>query len=231
MMNKTEDVKKGRRTGVIAFCGSKGSGKSTSAQIFNRVYGGPVEELAIAGKLKEVSSEVFGIDMRYFIEPSLKEVELDTYIHLKRDQVDALYDKFNVPKEKLEESFVRSHVGNVFDTPRKLLQYIGSELLHPIDPNIHVKNMCLDKNKEKLTLITDLRFNSEFNYLKDLYGSLFVPIYVKNPKAEEIAKSDNHPSERQLFDFCHKCRILDNQGSLFQLEQSIKDIVEEDFGG
>lgn len=214
--------------GVIAFCGSKGSGKSTSATLFKETFTGPTEEIAIAGHLKEVCAKVFNLDINYFLDPKLKEVELDELIVLDlKNLMQVLTDFMVNPVDK--DRHCRPHVGKVLTTPRSLLQYIGTEVLHPIDPLIHIKVMIAKKDPNKLTLITDLRFAAEFEYLKT--SSLtFTPVYVKNSIAEMRASSDSHASEREYVLFKNRCKELDNESNLGDLRSSIKGLIKEFYG-
>lgn len=211
--------------GVIAFCGKKGSGKSTSCELFKQVYSGDIEEVALARHLKEASSRVFDIDIKYFLEPSLKEVELDTYIVLNKENLESLYKEFDVDNFTYDEH-IRPHIGRVFMTPRKLLQYIGSDVFHPIDPLIHTKRALANRDSNKLTIITDLRFASEFEYLKSNFTEIFKPFYVKNSKAELLAASDTHRSEMELDLFKNECEVLQNESSITNLTAEIRKIVK-----
>lgn len=211
---------------VIAFCGSKGSGKSTSAMIFKEVVEAQVEEIAIAGHLKEACSRVFNIDHDMFINPKLKEVELEEFIVLDRKRLEGLLKEFLI-KNYTFDAHVRPHLGRIARTPRALLQYIGTEVLHPIDPLVHVKVAMAKKDPNKITLITDLRFVAEFEYLKAEHANAFVPVYVKNPAAEIVAAADAHSSERQYELFRAKCRVLNNEGSLSDLKSGINQFIQE----
>lgn len=216
------------KVGVIAFCGSKGSGKSTSASIFKDVIGVPTEEIAIAGHLKEVCSRVFKVDYETFINPALKELELENFVLLDRSNLELLMRGFLVERYDVD-SHIRPHVGRVLRTPRALLQYIGTEVLHPLDPLIHVKVAMKKKDSAKLTVITDLRFVNEFEYFNAEHSDEFLPVYVKNSTAEIKASVDAHPSERQFENFKNKCLLLDNEGSLEQLKSGIKKLILEEY--
>jgi energy-coupling factor transporter ATP-binding protein EcfA2 len=211
------------KNGIIAFCGAKGSGKSTSANIVRDLISG-TEELAFAGHLKTVCSKVFNIDMKYFIDPSLKEVELDKYIVLNKESIEAVFREFDIT-DYTYDKHVRPHVsGQVFDTPRMVLQYIGTEVLHPIDPLIHAKMTMKNKSSDALTLITDLRFQQEFDFVKNQPG--FIAVYVANDKAESFAGKDGHKSERELQLFKHECIRLDNNGSLTDLRVNLTNLLK-----
>lgn len=212
------------KKGVIAFCGSKGSGKNTSADVVKALYPNDTEELAFADHLKKTCSKVCKVDMKYFLDPKLKEVELETYVVLQDTTINEIFAEFEVT-EYTYDKHVRPHVGQVFDTPRSLLQYVGTEVLHPIDPLIHAKITMKKKNPDKLSIITDLRFLQEFEFLKSQPG--FFPIYVSNKRAEMLAEGDTHPSEKQLQLFKSKCEPLDNNGKLNELEPKVKVLLEK----
>jgi hypothetical protein len=214
------------RTGVIAFCGSKGAGKSTSAAMFRDQYPGPTEEIAFAQHLKNVCSDVFNINMSNFTVPELKEKELDAYVTLDGKNIPKVLSKFDIIDFDYDKN-VRPHIGQVFDTPRRVLQYIGTDVLHPIDPLIHAKITLKLKDPNKLSIVTDLRFLQEFQFLK-LYGD-FLAVYVLNKKAEMLASSDTHKSERDLQSFKPMCEVLDNTGGLNDLRKNVKGIIEKYF--
>jgi hypothetical protein len=219
--------------GIVAFCASKKSGKSTSFEFFKEYYPGEVEEIALAGHLKTVCSKVFGLDMKYFTDQNLKEVELDEYIVIKENDLISIYKEFNVYGKSKEDptKFFRPHMGKVSTTPRELLQYVGTEVLHPVDPLIHAKKALVLKDPNKLTVITDLRFVAEYEFLRDQKDHYFDGYYIDNRGAYEAAKGDTHPSERQLDNFKHELMVIDNNGSLNDLRNNIKNIVDEKYIG
>lgn len=209
---------------IIAFCGAKESGKSTSAELFKSLVTIPTKEVAFAGHLKEACSRVFNIEMKYFLDTKLKEKELDTYINLTRENIEQIFAEFEVT-EYTYDNHIRKHVGQVFDTPRKLLQYIGTELLHPIDKLIHV-NFALKKvDPNVITLVTDLRFPQEFDALYQRDD--FIPVHVYNQKAELAAAVDSHASERGWQQFKDRCYSLDNNGSIGDLTSSLNKLIQE----
>lgn len=216
------------KNGIIAFCGSKGSGKSTSAVLLKKVFIGETEELAIAGHLKQTCSEVFGLNQELFINPSLKELELEDPIVLDAANIEAVFRQFFVQNYNFN-SHVRPHISKILTTPRKLLQYIGTEVLHPIDPLIHIRATMQKKDQSKLTILTDLRFVNEFEFLTENFNDSFLPVYVRNPTAEIAASVDAHPSERQFELFRNACTVLDNTESMGALESKLKTLITEKY--
>lgn len=200
------------KNGIVAFCGAKFSGKSTSATIFQEMIGTQTEEIAIAGHLKEVCARIFNIPLNDFLDPAKKELELETYVVLDGAQLTSVLNQFGIETVDYGK-VIRPHVGRIIQTPRKLLQYIGTEVLHPVDPLIHVKNALAKKNPEKLTLITDLRFPAEFEHFVATATEAipFMPVYVKNTAAEVQADADGHASEMGYKQFVNRCSKIDNE--------------------
>lgn len=209
---------------LVAFCGAKESGKSTSALVFKDLVNIATKEVAFAGHLKEACSRVFNIEMKYFLDTKLKESEMENYIRLTKELIESVFSEFEITQYEYDKH-VRPHMGQVFDTPRKLLQYVGTELLHPLDKLIHV-NFALKKvDPNVITLVTDLRFPQEFDAL---YGREdFLPVYVSNIKAELAAETDSHASEKGWQKFKDRCVILDNNGTLADLTANIKKLIQE----
>lgn len=209
---------------IIAFCGAKESGKSTSAELFKSLVTIPTKEVAFAGHLKEACSRVFDIEMKYFLDTKLKESELEAYIHLSKEKVEAVFKEFEQTNYNYEDH-IRKHTGQVFDTPRKLLQYIGTEVLHPLDKLIHINFALKNVDPNVITLVTDLRFPQEFDALYNRED--FVPVHVHNLQAELNAAADSHASERGWQQFKDRCYTLDNNGNLQSLTENLKRLIQE----
>ena len=173
---------------LIAFCGAKESGKSTSAELFKRLVTTKTAEVAFAGHLKNVCSKVFGIEMINFLDTKLKESELESYVNLNRQNIEEVFAEFDITHFEYDKH-IRPHCGQVFDTPRKLLQYIGTDLLHPLDKLIHVNITMKKIDPDAITLITDLRFPQEFDAMASRPD--FLPVYVNNTRAENAAEVDS----------------------------------------
>lgn len=209
---------------LVAFCGAKESGKSTSAELLKTLVNAATEEVAFAGHLKVSCSKVFGIEMKHFLDPKLKEKELDTYIRLTKESIEQVFAEFDIAEYSYDKH-IRPHMGQVFDTPRKILQYVGTEVLHPLDKNIHV-NITLKKiNPEVITIATDLRYPQEFDAL--ISRDEFLPVYVDNKRAEDAAAADTHSSERGWQQFKDRCVRLDNNGNLTELTENLKNLIKE----
>jgi hypothetical protein len=211
------------QNGIAAFCGAKFSGKSTSGELVKRLLPGQTEELAFAGHLKKTCAKVFNIDIKYFLDPALKEVELDVYPVLTRENMIQIVEEFDLQYDF--DKHLRPNMGKVSFTPRGLLQYVGTELLHPIDPLVHVKKTLKLKDPTKLSIVTDLRFPHEFEALKQMRQD-FVPVYVDNKAAENAAAADSHASEQGWKVFKDRCIRVDNNSDMANLEAGIQNLVK-----
>lgn len=206
------------KNGIIAFCGEKESGKDTSAEILSELVDANIEKIAFAMPLKVICSKVFKMDMSLFQDTKLKEKELDTYVNLTEQNIVQVLKEFKITEYDYD-THIRPHIGQVFETPRQLLQYIGTDVLHPLDPLIHVKTALGPKDPNKLTLVTDLRFPQEFEALQ-AYENV-ITVHVVRAAAGGASK-DTHKSETSLKSFAKLCSYqLDNNGTKEQLRHSL----------
>lgn len=196
---------------LIALAGVKRSGKNTAATLLAEILGpARVEERALANLLKVVTCEIFNLDPKYVTDQDLKEKMLDESLILDDSKLKAFYTAFGLPDQDPRATENRVHLGRTFLTPRQALQYLGSEVLHPIDPLIHAK-LVLKPETDKIVVVTDMRFVAEFNFLSSQIAPQdFLPLFIHNNEAEFVAKTDLHPSEQQVFTFSAKCVMIDN---------------------
>ena len=201
---------------VLGVSGHKGSGKDTFYSIIKKSYP-QVQRKAIADQLKMACSEVFNVKIKHFNSPKLKEEELENFIYLTEDKIIALLNKFNL--EYNYDLHVRPHISEVIKTPRKLAQYVGTEILRSFDLDLHIKLLC-DTLKEEFILITDVRFLNEFDYLKKEFGDGFFGIYIDNYTAALKAEADPHLSEKEVKLIGKRCIRIENNGSLKSFEEA-----------
>lgn len=208
---------------IIAFAGSKAAGKTTAFTITSEVYPN-VHELTFAGHLKKSCSEVFNIDLNRFNDQNLKERTMEDPVYLDEESLLQVIQKFN---RTADRELIRPFVGKMIDTPRQLLQFVGTEVLRKVDLLIHIKYAVENMPKDGIVLITDMRFLNEFEYFYENHPNEFTPFYIKNNQAEMIAESDTHPSERQLLLFRDRCKLLENNGTLQEFNILVKSKIAE----
>lgn len=213
---------------IVAFAGSKGAGKSTAFETLRNNYK-DVYDVTLAGHLKMVCSKVFNLDEKLFHDQNLKEAPLADPITLQAKEIEDVLILFSLIRDKdyNYDNHIRPHVGKLIETPRQLLQYMGTDVLHPIDSLIHANYVTKNLPKDGLIVITDLRFANEFDFFYNNYKEEFTPYHINNLKAERMAEGDTHPSETDRHKFKHLCTQLDNNGTIYQFKGLIKSKIEE----
>jgi len=216
---------------VIGLAGVKTSGKSTVAEMVKSLVPN-AKEAALADKLKNVSAEVFGLDREQFDNQDLKEVPFDNPKLLDHGRIEQILTLFNVePTQELMQTYYTNNVeGMLLETPRKIAQIVGTEVLRATgNSDIHCENVPL--NNEGVTVISDLRFPNEYEYFKNSKDIFFIPLYIHRTEAEKHVTEDSHPSEKCVFEFNNKCVMIDNNGTLENTKAQVFNVLKDvEFG-
>lgn len=207
---------------IFAFTGVKGSGKTTSSEILKDLQ--PlVQEITLAKRLKDASSAVFGIERTMFDNPRVKEKDLPSPVYLDDKNLKQIFDFYKVTANY--DKHIRPHIGTVLETPRRVAQFIGTEVLRNYEEDIHCIGATLDMTEDGIYVVTDMRFVSEFTYFQKNFGTSFYPYYIQNALAER--KVDNHPSEMQVFEVAKLCTKLTNNGTMEDLKKRITGLYND----
>lgn len=205
---------------IIGLIGAKGAGKTTAYEAICEVQ--KVEEFTLAEKLKNVCSQVFEVERKAFDSHKLKEKFFITPKLLSENLIRQIYSQYNI--EPNYDSHIRPHIGTLLNTPRQVVQYVGTELLRAYDPDIHCKGVIRGA-KQKVGVVTDIRFPNEYIYFFKNFQK-FIPIYIKNSAAEIAASKDQHPSEIHTGSLAKKAMItVENDKDL----QTFKNKVRIEF--
>ena len=169
---------------IYGLVGKKGSGKDTLSS-FVRGFDPHFKVLHFADRLKEICAEVFGVDPRYFHEPQLKEVPIPTIVIDNHIEGLSLATGLEIKPR-----------GLVAETPRQLLQYVGTDYVRSICDSYWVdyirgQILRLD-DKDKKVLVADARFKNEAQVIRDVGGKVVVLL------REGQQSSDQHKSETEL---------------------------------
>lgn len=192
---------------IIGLCGAQGVGKDTIGDILVSEYG--FTKITFASALKDVVSILFS---------------------WPRDLLEGITEESRLWRETVNEYWSEKTGVSGF-TPRKALQYVGTDLLRrQLYDNIWVNivenkiNMLLSLNPETNIVITDCRFINEFNMIKKFSGSQIFKI-VKDIDIQLINTNISHSSEVdwQNYEFD---RILYNNKTVSDLKLQIKSIIE-----
>lgn len=215
---------------IIGLVGAKGAGKNTVAKLIREAYPN-VREGALADRLKDVCSRHFGIPREAFDDPNLKERYLRSlveyngpaHVGLMKDDVASLLDTYRLPLDPEHISRAsRSTFARPIYTPRQLAQYVGTEILRAVDPDVHCKALMENQPKDGVLIVTDIRFPNELEYFKKLPYVKFYALCVDNTAAEAKASKDGHTSESYLKELRQACDgSITNNDSLDSLKERI----------
>lgn len=176
---------------LIGITGYAGSGKDTIAGFLDGY-----KRLAFADSLKYICMGLFGLKYE------------EVFGELK----DTVLDRKPFKKDM---------------TPRKILQYFGTEIVRnqfgnliekPENYWINLIEKIITDNPETSYVVTDVRFNNEVEFIKNLGGTI---VEVKRPGIEPCNK---HPSESGVkgVDI-----VIDNDGTLEDLKSKVNGIFNE----
>lgn len=194
---------------IVVMSGRARSGKDTCALILKQLFI-DIEEtclsVAYADFLKEILSKCFCLNEDH-LYGSLKE-------------------------EFIEHLPIRTRSGKVTNhkwTPRKLLQFLGTDVMRTIDPDCWVnvvKNFVYTYRNYDNIIITDARFDNEIDWVLERGG---IHIHVRRQNSD-FASGTDHASETSLDISCFygKYYIIDNDKDLIYLEESLKEIINKE---
>jgi hypothetical protein len=220
---------------VIGLAGVKTSGKSTVTNIIRKHF--ELKEAALAEKLKAGSAQVFDVPRAHFDDQAFKEVPFaDGPRILTEESIRGLLTFFKVNPDEFVDDVLytkridtyKDIIGMKLESPRKIAQIVGTEVLRRVGEDIHCEN--LDFAVDGVTVVSDMRFPNEFAYLSRKQGIKFVPIYIKREAAESQVTEQSHVSETSVFKFCDKCFLVDNNGSLEETEAQVMAILAREIG-
>jgi hypothetical protein len=206
---------------VIGITGVKGSGKDTAYQLLKRTYP-EIKQVSLAGKLKEVCLEIFELSEFELTDRKAKEAYFDVPRVLTEETLLKIYKQFNEARNVNYDKHIRPHIGYVLESPRRILQYVGTEVLRSIRDNIHSFYLYAQiKDTEGVYFITDVRFVDEYEFFKNIEDINFEAWYINNKKAEVAGSGDIHPSEMGIFEIRKDAFHIDNNGTLNDFEKTL----------
>jgi hypothetical protein len=192
---------------IIACCGFAGSGKDQVAKRLISQHN--FIKISFATVLKDVLSVLFSWN-RDMIEGNTKESR-DW-----RETVDEWWsEKLNIPNF----------------TPRWAMQNIGTELFrNHFNSNIWI--FALEKKleglKDKNIVITDCRFENEYNFLKNIKVVFFYIERCKPPSwfYDKKFPSDLHVSEYEWINYIDNATKITNYGTIDELNKKIDEKIK-----
>jgi dephospho-CoA kinase len=203
---------------IIGICGFQSSGKDTIADYLIKEHG--FIKMSFASKLKDIISIMFGW-------PRDKLEGLTKEDREWREQVDYWWSKtLQMPQL----------------TPRYVMQYFATDLFrNKFHPDIWVKivenelNKLLEQSNQANIVISDCRFENEINMLLRLGGKI-IQVHRDPPywfydyrNGEEMTHPTLKLIHRSEIEWirCYRDYDLENDGTIEELHQKIKYIIEK----
>lgn len=174
---------------IVSILGKKGNGKDyVSSLLIDKLktrYSTKIQVLAFADKLKEVLSIITGVPLDLFYVQSFKESYM---INMKTFDVEEIDNRCqHISKDQQISENV-----DFWISIRELLQYFGTDVMqNTFGKNVWINSVIKNLNESKFNIITDVRFLTEYNALKDK-GAF--TIRVEN---EYVENTDTHASETE----------------------------------
>lgn len=167
---------------LYGLVGYKGHGKDTFAKMVQKE-----EErfsiLHFADKLKHIVRKVFGFSAEQMEDPRLKEspfwspIFIDGFVQLLQQ----------------ETGVAVGYHGKWANTPREVLQLVGTEYVRDASPGYWVEVLRDALSKEAYAIVADVRFQDEYDMIKALGGRI---INVRRLDLE--LSKDGHVSEANI---------------------------------
>lgn len=204
---------------ILGFCGKKGSGKDTAAEV---LLDKGWARVSFADPLKDICAAVFGLKPAKFHHPEFKDIEFTEPLVLNEEHADNLLTALSgVVYSHQHAALVKELVvDKQIKTARELLQFIGTDVIR----NAYSKTYWVDLAESKLkdwtergvnVVFTDVRFKDEMEMIKDNGGQV---LQIKR----NIDPVDNHSSE--MIDF-KVDSVIENNGAIHELHNTILENV------
>jgi len=115
--------------------------------------------------------------------------------------------------------------------PRQFLQYLGTEIIrNTIDEYLFIRRIDEDirvySNFFDVITISDIRLKTEIDFFKEKYPKKTVLIHIL--RNDKIKKHSQHRTETELEAYQDFDYVIDNNGTIAQLEKKLHKIVEGD---
>jgi dephospho-CoA kinase len=183
---------------LIGVSGRKGSGKDTIGDYLVKNYG--FVRVAFADALKKACKHIFGLTNKQLYDDKSKEIVDEYWGH----------------------------------SPREILQKVGTELFRVhlpelcefIDEGIWIRSVDRKiKNLQKLghtrIVITDVRFDNELDYVKNMGGYIWK---VSRSSILKLNDDDTHASEKLIDGF--GCDVeYTNDGTIDELYEAVNSVI------
>jgi hypothetical protein len=218
---------------IIAISGWKRSGKDTAANFL--IKNMDFKRVGFADPLKEMVAQEYNIPIHYCYEDNFKEKPLLQYPVDPQDDFTMTISKLLKDEFKSIDGLSYQQLGEkdmglvltetMYWTPRALCILKGS-INRAVTSDYWVKQAVKLANEElndsfnKGVVISDLRYRSEVEQLRDSFGDKLVTVRIS--RFDSVDTTD--PSERDLDDYKFDYTIQ-NKGTIENLQDAITGVV------
>lgn len=214
-----------------------GGGKSTAFQTIidnSSAFEREIIELKFAGRLKMSCAELMRSELHLLDDQIYKKTNFEKPIIIDSELLNFFADRFEINLRNHDVKKYSKHIGIKLLNPRQVMQYIATEFLRDLEPEIHTNILINEakKNPDKLIIVTDCNFPNEFEVCTKL-GLMSVGIY--HPESvkkiiEETSKGTVHESQIHIPALLDKCKIKiinDSTLSVYKnrVVESIKEVI------
>lgn len=214
---------------VIGIGGEKYSGKDTIADFFVERF--DFVKLSFADPLRDICSKATGIPVEEFLNESLKD-EFIEEVHFGLNTIEKLIEVSNSyrPLNEQEQAKVKEIlIGRNFDTRRKILQFVGSEVFRQgVEQEFWVNILKSRAANHAKVIVSDMRFENERKAISSLRGVL---MRVERPLQNPEGTPDKHISELSLGSNTDYDVYVKNDSSLAHLYQGLDTWYNHIFNG
>lgn len=203
----------------VAIAGAKRAGKDTCAQLFES-HG--FRKINYGDNLKQMIAYSFDIPLEVMYDDNLKDAPFEQPVvcsveHLmKMDEYIARTHTFSVPT---------SHLGAVFNSPRELMQYVGTDIIRAVYPNYHTEVTAEKMRGHDLVVCADVRFPNELMAMKNIADNgcamtRFFSVYITRPGVVAQGHASETSVTQDMTDY-----IIENDGSIADLHASAEELL------
>jgi len=193
---------------LVVISGKARHGKDSVFNILAQCGG--FKRIAFADPLKRICSQVFNLPLETFYDDAIKDSPFASPIKWAYP--------YQIQLEYLTGGKLPA-LDFVFLSPRDLLQKVGTDIVRQyIADDFWIKLLVKElQEMDGNVAITDARFQNERDALKAIGGMLML---VKKPSSE--AAGDSHVTENDLGSEADYSIIINNDGTLAELDHDVK---------
>lgn len=198
---------------VLGVSGPSQSGKDTLADYLIQAKGWK-GKVSFAGNLKEMCKAIFSLTEEDVNTQEGKRRVLPDPVEITKGNLGSIFfwmsqTHAHTPISEEAKRKVTGLVGTKLETPRRILQFVGTEICRELIPSYHVDVVRKACSGEGNWIITDVRYHNEADFVVDSLGGAVVRI--NRPSVEKDDSLDrSHISEVSMNSWSGFLDTIDN---------------------